>query len=58
MTDETAWHDHDEQPGAGRGKPWLEMGAGTFDTAAPPQLLTLFAEPDPLGTPDMFGDQA
>lgn len=57
MTDETAWHDHDEHPGAG-GYPWLRMEPRAFDTAAPPQPLTLFAEPDRLGTPDMFADQA
>lgn len=56
-TDETAWRDHAEEPGAGSGTPWLDMGPATFDRQAPPQPLTLFAEPDRLGTPDMFADQ-
>jgi hypothetical protein len=34
---------------------WLEMQPGDFDTEAPPVQLALIGEPDPIGTPDMFG---
>ena len=33
---------------------WTTMGPETFDTDAAPLQLSLFAEPDACGTPDMF----
>lgn len=35
---------------------WRDLRPAAFDTDAKPQPLTLFPEPDPTGTPDLFSE--
>ena len=35
---------------------WTEMTPDVFDTAYQPVQGSLFAAPDPMGTPDLFSD--
>lgn len=37
---------------------WAATTARQYDAAAPDQPLTLFAAPDPCGTPDLFTERA
>ena len=38
------------------GVPWADFSPQDFDATAPPVQLSLMPAPDPLGTPDMFGE--
>jgi len=51
----TATPNDSGQP-AGTQLSWLDLGPADFDTAAPLVQGALFARPDAMGTPTLFGD--
>ncbi|WP_242890775.1 hypothetical protein [Actinomadura litoris] len=51
-------NDRDPKPDPGKGRIWVAMGPGDFDTEAGPeadyQQDAMFPEPDPCGTADLL----